>query len=209
MGPQVRYPTARIAFGPAPPYSSGVPCCPAAGSMSGPAMGERLLAAVAAAPAAMNERSVPIVGDRIADAVLPAMAAQTRAEALTALVDALSPDRLTLSRDSLVQALLERESLASTGIGLGVAVPHLKSRAVADWTFAFGRAPHGIEWDSMDGQPVRLIFLLLAHERHVHAFVRVLSQVVRFIKSGDNRLRLLEAPDPESLAAVLREIGRA
>ncbi len=147
----------------------------------------------------------PILGDIVRPEHVLELDVATREEAMEALLGRLVPDAAT--RDKVRQELMEREKMASTALGLGVAVPHVRSPQVEDWALGFARTGQGLEWDSMDGQPVRLVFMLLANQRYALTFVKVISQIVRFVKNGDSRQALLEAPRDE-LLEVLKRIGK-
>jgi len=147
----------------------------------------------------------PILGELIAPNNILEIDVSTREQALDAMLERLvevEPDR-----ESIRHELLEREAMASTALGLGVAVPHIRTARVDDWAFAFARNRRGLEWDSMDGQPVTMVFMLLANQRYALTFVKVISQIVRFVKDGQNRLALVEA-GPEELVEALRRIGK-
>ncbi|MBE7558045.1 PTS sugar transporter subunit IIA [bacterium] len=95
--------------------------------------------------------------------------------------------------------------MASTALAWGGGTD-VRSPHVEDWALGFARVRRGLEWDSMDGQPVRLVFMLLANQRYALTFVKVISQIVRFVKDGQNRLALLESPR-DQLVKVLKRLG--
>ena len=103
------------------------------------------------------------------------------------------------------RAIFEREKLVSTGIGIGVAIPHVKIPSVEDYVITVGRAAHGIDFDAIDGLPVRLIFMIAASDQQTSEFVRVLAAIVKLIKTPGIQARLLEAAMPADFCAALRE----
>ena len=147
----------------------------------------------------------PILGDLITPAHVLELDVATREEALDAMLEQLVG--APADREAIRHELLEREAMASTALGLGVAVPHIRTARVENWAFAFARSKNGLEWDSMDGQPVHLMFMLLANQRYALTFVKVISQIVRYVKDGQNRLSLVEEP-PDALLEALRRIGK-
>lgn len=101
-------------------------------------------------------------------------------------------------------AVLEREAVLSTGIGGGVAIPHGKSEAVADLTLVAGRTREPVEFEALDGRPVRLVLLLVGPESAASLHVKVLSRISRLLRSPDLRRRLIEAESGETFHAALR-----
>jgi PTS system nitrogen regulatory IIA component len=85
--------------------------------------------------------------------------------------------------DQLVSVLITREELGSTGIGGGVAIPHGKSKEIKGIKIAFGRSRGGIDFNSIDGEPVDLFFLLLAPENSAGEHLKTLAKVSRLLKS--------------------------
>jgi len=113
-------------------------------------------------------------------------------------------------REGLTKILAARESLGSTGIGDGVAIPHGKIRGLKGLVMAFGRSTRGIEYDSLDGQPARLFFLLLAPEDAPGEHLKALARISRLMKNGHFRDSLLKAPGAKEMRRLisLEEDGR-
>src|SRR5688572_20283431 len=137
--------------------------------------------------------------------IVPTLAAKDKRgilEELAAHVASISPkiDRATLAR-----VLIEREALASTAIGEGVAIPHGKLPAVGEIVACLGRAPGGVDFDSMDGQPTFLFFVLIAPENSTGAHLKALARISRVFKDAEFRRRLLAAPDADSMFSVISE----
>jgi len=110
-----------------------------------------------------------------------------------------------LNKEALVEVLLERERLGSTGIGDGIAIPHGKIQDLDELILSFGRSAQGIEFDSMDGRPTHLFFLLIAPENSAGIHLRALAKISRLLKSAHFRQRLLEAGTVEELFLVIQE----
>src|ERR1043165_1687569 len=96
------------------------------------------------------------------DMVVPALKATDKKSILEELASFMSEPHTRIDRAALSRVLIERESLASTAIGEGVAIPHGKLGAVGEIVACLGRATAGVEFDSMDGQPTALFFVLVA-----------------------------------------------
>ena len=106
-------------------------------------------------------------------------------------------DRLQL--DSLMDVLLEREKLGSTGIGDGVAIPHGKVGNIDEVIAVFARSSEGVDFDSMDGKKTHLFFLLIAPENSTGIHLKALARISRLMKEPDFRMGLMEAKTREEL----------
>lgn len=133
----------------------------------------------------------------------------TKREALGELAGLLHGDPRLADPDVFLDAIHKREELVSTGVGLGVAIPHVKIPEVRDYVVAVGRRADGIEFDALDSQPVRLIFMIGASEGQSRDFVKLLARVIRMLKNGATRLALLEASIPEGFIEVIRRDDEA
>jgi PTS system nitrogen regulatory IIA component len=138
-------------------------------------------------------------------AIVPNLQAVDKNAALEELADAIVGVENGLDRQEVVGVLLERERLGSTGIGEGVAIPHGKLKDIDKLLISFGRSADGVEFDSMDGKPARLFFLLLAPEGSVGVHLKTLARISKLLKSSDVRRRLLEAPDSEEIYRIIGE----
>jgi len=134
---------------------------------------------------------------------VPLLAADKQS-ALRALVAAAAEGGTVGAADLLV-AVEEREAVLSTGIGHGVAVPHGRSGQVAGLLVAAGVVPQPIEYGSLDGLPVRLLFLLVGPESEAGLHVKALSRITRLVRQPLVRERLLAAAGADEFHRVLRE----
>src|SRR5437899_11974105 len=99
--------------------------------------------------------------------------------------------------DEILGAILERERQFPTGIGYGVAVPHGKTPALSGLVVVAGTTPAPVPYETIDGQPVRLFFLLAGPESAAGAHVKALSRISRLVRREQVRCRLLDARTPE------------
>ena len=111
--------------------------------------------------------------------------------------------------EEVLRAVRERETVLSTGIGGGVAIPHAKSDAVSSLRIAAGRTSEGVEYDALDGEPVRLCFLLVGPESDAGGHVKALSRIARVVRSEAVRDRLCAATDAAEFLRVLDEAEAA
>jgi PTS system nitrogen regulatory IIA component len=128
----------------------------------------------------------------------------TKIEALRALADSLGTAPQIQDRDALLQGILYREELMSTGIGMGIAVPHVRLASITGPVMSAGicRTPL-VDYESLDGVPVRLIFMIAAGQ-HQHAeYLRLLSSLSLRLKDEKLRNALISAPDTMSFYNTL------
>ncbi len=107
-------------------------------------------------------------------------------------------------KEKVVKTLLERESLGSTGIGQGIAIPHGKTDAVRHIIAAFGRSMQGIDYASLDRAPVHLFFLILAPADSVGDHLKALARISRLLKDKNFRRALQEAKDAGELINIIK-----
>jgi mannitol/fructose-specific phosphotransferase system IIA component (Ntr-type) len=108
----------------------------------------------------------------------------------------------------LLRALQRRESLGSTGVGRGIAIPHCRSVVVSRVRLAYGHRAEGIEYQSIDGKPVQDLFLIIAPpDEAVNMYLPVLGRIAQFAKEPDVPARLATLTDPDQFLALLDEKG--
>jgi len=135
-----------------------------------------------------------------------ALRVATRDEVLRELVGMLGVGEV--SAETLLRALQRRESLGSTGVGSGVAIPHCRSVVVDRVRLAYGHRAEGIEYQSIDGKPVQDLFLIIAPpDEAVNMYLPVLGRIAQFAKELDVPARLAALTDPEQFLALLDEKG--
>src|ERR1041384_7343929 len=101
------------------------------------------------------------------DAVKMNLESKTKKDVIKELVELLVKSDKVKDKKKMIQTLMDREELGSTGIGQGIAIPHGKSDTVSDLAAAFGLSQEGIGFDSLDGEPVHIFFLLVADRKSV------------------------------------------
>jgi mannitol/fructose-specific phosphotransferase system IIA component (Ntr-type) len=105
--------------------------------------------------------------------------------------------------EELLKSLIEREAQASTGLGYGVALPHVKTNVVDKIQIAFGRSAKGIDFEALDENPAHFFFLILAPINEVCEHLKVLSLISLLMKDKNNRHSLLRAKTPEEIFRIL------
>jgi fructose-specific phosphotransferase system IIA component len=137
------------------------------------------------------------------------LASTGKEDLLRELVDLAGTGVARQEREALLQAVLDREAVLSTGIGGGVAIPHGKSAAVDSLVLAAGVAPQGVDFEALDGQPVQLFFLLVGPEAAAGEHVKALSRISRLLRRDTFRSRLAAADDPREFYRILSEAEAA
>lgn len=168
--------------------------------VSGPAMSRVLYRA----PKGGGEDAAALV---LSGAFVPKLSATTSARAIEELGRALQPVLGELVETALI-AVLEREIVAPTGLGDGVAIPHAAVEGLTRPTVALGLAPRGIDFSAPDGRPAKIVFLLLLPPKALETEVRVLAALARSVFDDAARDALLRATSAESAARCLDEHGR-
>lgn len=133
------------------------------------------------------------------------LSAKSKNEALAEMINTIISGGQKLNSYSILEILKQRESLGSTGIGEGVAIPHGKIAALNDIIVAFGRSEQGIDYDSLDGKPVHLFFLLLAPENSAGQHLKILAKISKMLKEADFRKKLLKAQSRDDLYKIIIE----
>ena len=145
---------------------------------------------------------MPLTDIVVPNAVIPALKVNNKKQAIAEL--AAKAAALTgQSEREIVEILLQREKLGSTGVGNGVAIPHGKLPKLNKLFGLFARLDRAIDFESLDNQPVDLIFLLLAPESAGADHLKALARVARLLREADVVEKLRESNDAESLYAVL------
>ena len=128
----------------------------------------------------------------------------TREQALSALVELLHAQGKLQDKADFHKAILERERLVSTAIGMGVALPHAKLPDYDDFFVALGIAKKGVDWHAMDEVPVRIIFMIGGPDDRSARYLQVLSKLTMAVKDEDLRKELLLQTSPEGICQVFR-----
>ena len=105
----------------------------------------------------------------------------------------------------ILEAVLEREKLMSTGVGKGVAIPHAKSKAIENLIVAFGKTAEEVDFQSLDNRPVRLVFLLIGPEENPGLHIKALSRISRLTSHRKYRHRLLHATSPADVMNIITD----
>jgi mannitol/fructose-specific phosphotransferase system IIA component (Ntr-type) len=139
-----------------------------------------------------------ITADRIVD-----LKATTKNEALKELFAVMEAAPEITNGNEFERSVLEREKILTTGIGFELAIPHVKIPEVSNFVMAIGRSKTGIDFDALDGKPVRIIILIASSDKQKDDFLKVLAKVVLLFKEEAFRKKLLKARDAREILALL------
>jgi PTS system nitrogen regulatory IIA component len=137
--------------------------------------------------------------------IIPELKAKDKRGVLEELAEVISNHEPSIDKATLVKVLVERERLGSTGIGDGVAIPHGKMNGVRHPIISFGRSKQGLDFDSMDGQPAHLFFLLIAPEDSSGIHLQVLARIAKILKNRAFRQKLMEPSTRKELYQTIIE----
>lgn len=130
----------------------------------------------------------------------------TKKDNLEALIGLVEQQSLVEDVDVLRESVFSREELMSTGIGLGIAVPHVRIDGVKDILVVIGINKKGIrDYESLDGSPVRIIIMIIANEAQHSEYLMVLSQMVKILKKDSMITNLLEAKNAEEIIGLIAD----
>ena len=137
--------------------------------------------------------------------IIADLKAGAKNQALEEMVACLAAFRQGINPKELYTVLIEREKLGSTGIGNGIAIPHGKLDGLDSICLVFARSPAGIEFDSLDGKPVHLIFLLVAPFNSAGVHLKALARLSRLLKEKNFRDNLFAAADGAELFTIVAD----
>ena len=128
-----------------------------------------------------------------ADSTLVDLKGETKEDIIAELVDTLAVGDAISDRDKVLQAVLEREKIMSTGIGDGIAIPHGKSDAVEKLVAALGTQRRGVDFEALDGEPAYVFFLLVSPANVSGPHIKALARISRLLKNDDFKKKLIAA----------------
>lgn len=131
------------------------------------------------------------------------LTATTKDAALEELVDAAAMCTAVGDRDALLEAVRERENKLSTGIGLGIAVPHARIASMHEFVVVVGRHPAGLEFGSIDGKPVHIVVLIAGPREAKTPYLELLAQLSKRLKLEDVRKQIIAGAGPADVVALL------
>ena len=138
-----------------------------------------------------------------ADSTLVDLKGETKEDIIAELVDTLAVGDAISDRDKVLQAVLEREKIMSTGIGDGIAIPHGKSDAVEKLVAALGTQRRGVDFEALDGEPAYVFFLLVSPANVSGPHIKALARISRLLKNDDFKKTLIAAETAAEIIEII------
>jgi mannitol/fructose-specific phosphotransferase system IIA component (Ntr-type) len=148
----------------------------------------------------MKDISDILTVDRIRD-----LKAQSKDGALRELCSLASTSPKVSDPEAFLKAILARETAMSTGIGMGIAIPHAKNPSMTDFVMAVGRSLKGIDFDSLDSLPVHIIILVGSSDKQNVEFLKLIAKIGALFNEAGFKERFLKANTPEEMYKLLTE----
>lgn len=129
-----------------------------------------------------------------------------RDDVLKILVQTLHHEGKLVNEQNFYEAILERERIVSTGIGMGVAIPHAKIAGYEDFFIAIAILQKGVQWNALDGSPVRLIFMIGGPDDKQTEYLQILSSLTTALKDEERRKKMLTVNSANAIIQLFKEI---
>lgn len=131
---------------------------------------------------------------------------KTKDEALNFMIDLFYKNGVITSKELFAKDVFARESLGTTGVGMGIAIPHGKSKAVVKESFSIIRLSQPIEWQSLDGQPVIMVIMLAVPEENADTnHLKILSKLAYFLMDDEFREKLLRIKNKDEILKLIEK----
>ncbi len=140
-----------------------------------------------------------------ADVIAVNMDVADKDDSLRKIIELAAKSGKILDIQKVTDIIFEREKMVSTGVGKGFAIPHGKTDAISDIVAAFVITKNPIDFDSIDGEPVRFIFLLVGKETLLNTHIKLLSRISRLMNKDDFREKLLQAKASDEVLSIFKE----
>lgn len=141
------------------------------------------------------------------DRILLDLKTHSKEEAIKEISTLLKDAKELVDFDTFVKDVFERENLGTTGIGNEIAIPHARTDAVKDFVIAFGRSSEGVEFNSLDGKPAKLIFLMgTQKEKNLNNYLKTLAHLTRLLKRETFKSSLLKASSPKEIINEFKKV---
>jgi fructose-specific phosphotransferase system IIA component len=137
--------------------------------------------------------------------ILTEFKSENKDDVINELVDLLKGDERVVDLEEIRKCVFEREEKMSTGVGKGFAIPHGKTNSVTDIVAAFGKSETPIEYNSLDGEPVHLVFLMIGKETLLAKHIKLLSRISRLMNNEEFRKKLIQAESKQTILKIFQD----
>jgi PTS system nitrogen regulatory IIA component len=138
------------------------------------------------------------------ETIIADLKAQTKKAILEELVVPVA-HIAAVNQEELLRVLMERERLGSTGIGGGIGIPHGKLKGLESLVLGFGLSRKGVDFESIDGQPTHIFFILITPENSTGLHLKLLARISRILKNDPFKERLMDAADGDEIYKIIKE----
>ncbi|GMV67158.1 MAG: PTS transporter subunit IIA [Candidatus Hinthialibacteria bacterium] len=137
--------------------------------------------------------------------ILISIEGRTKADILKSMIAVLENQEIISNSEKLFADFLDRESKGSTGIGNGIAIPHVRSDQVQQLEYVFANSVEGVDFESLDGEPVHILFLMVAPAGSHGIHIKALARISRILNDEGTRVRLRKATTPDEIIQLIRD----
>ena len=137
--------------------------------------------------------------------IIPELVSTTKDGVIDEMIDLFKDDPRVIDLEKVRHSVKEREKVMSTGVGKNFAIPHGKTDAIKDMICAFGKSSKPIDYQSLDSQPVFLVFLLIGKDNLISLHIKLLSRISRMMTRDSFREKLIEAKTTEEILKIFRD----
>ena len=146
------------------------------------------------------------LGDVLTESLIKIPLQKTnKMEIISELIDLLEPTGKMINKSNMLQSVIDREKIMSTGIGNSVAIPHGKSPEALEIVVSMGVTSHDVDFESLDGKPVRIIFMLIGPEKPASLHIKMLSRISRLCYQPAFRKKIIESTTSAEILRIIRE----
>lgn len=137
--------------------------------------------------------------------IIPELDADNKQDVLKQMCNLFVQAGIVENLDRFIQVIEAREAIESTAIGAGIAIPHGRSATVKKLAVAFAKSSNGVDFEALDGKPVRLIFMIAASEEARREYLQAVAKIARLLKIKNLKQKLLQATDKDEVMKAIEE----
>ena len=129
----------------------------------------------------------------------------SKSEVIDELAEILVSNEIIKDKISLMDKLVEREKIETTGVGHGIAIPHARTETVNGLALCFGVSREGIDYDALDGKPVHIFFLIVSNEENKNRYIQLLARISRICRKDSFREKIMNSETEKDIISIFRE----
>ncbi|HAV92215.1 TPA: PTS sugar transporter subunit IIA [candidate division WOR-3 bacterium] len=129
----------------------------------------------------------------------------SKSDVIDELAEILVSNEIIKDKVSLMDKLVEREKIETTGVGHGIAIPHARTETVNGLALCFGVSREGIDYDALDGKPVNIFFLIVSNEENKNRYIQLLARISRICRKDSFREKIMNSETEKEIISIFRE----